>query len=143
MKIGRAFLALLIVSGVSPALASLIMVGPTTFNQNIGSFPTLLSIQNQGTSSGCVAFVAGMDVTGLGACPGGFTGSGGNETGDTAHTGTRTIAELSSAGVKNASSLLFVFNSGEPAGHSITIRDLALTFFDANTDASFTATFFG
>src|SRR5205085_11424498 len=101
-----------------------------------------LTIQNRGTASGCVGFVAGADVTGLGACPGGFSGSGGNESGDATQTGTRTIAQLASAGI-NAANLLFVFNSGEPGGGPVTIQDLALMFFDVTTDSMFTATFLG
>jgi len=132
-----------ILVGASHAFASLLLVGPTTFTQDVGLFPTLLSVQNQGTASGCVGFIAGGDVTGLGACPGGFTGAGGDELSGALQTGTRTIAQLGSAGITDAASLRFVFNSGEPNGGPVTIQDLALTFFDVNTDSSFTATFFG
>lgn len=141
MKIQRCiYCALLIVGGAGQSLAALISVGPTTFVQSVGSFPTLLAIQNQGTASGCVGFVAGGDVIGLGACPGGFTGDAGNETGAT---GTLTIAQLGAAGILTPANLRFVFNSGEPNGGGVTFRDLALTFFDVDTDSTFTATFFG
>jgi len=130
---------LLVVSAVN-SFASLMPVGPMTFSSNVGTFPTVLTIQNMGTASGCAGFVGGSDLSGLAACPGGFTGSGGNEVGTAMQTGTRTIAQLSAAGITTSSNLLFVFHPSEPGGGPITIQDLALTFFNVTTDNTFTAT---
>ena len=127
-----------LVFGTLGASASLLFVGPTMFGGNATSFPTVLTIQNDRMASGCVAFMAGTDVSGLAACPGGFTGSGGNEV--SGQTATHMIAELRSAGITDASKLLFVFRPDEPGGGALSLQDLALTFFDASTDASFTAT---
>jgi len=131
---------LLLVVSAANSFASLMPVGPMTFGSNVGTFPTVLTIQNMGTASGCVGFMDGSDVSGgLAACPGGFTGSGGNEVGTAMQTGTRTIAQLNAAGITASSNLLFVFHPSESGG-PITIQDLALTFFNAATDDTFTAT---
>ena len=125
----------LLMSGTVPALASLLMVGPVDFGSTTPL--TVLSIQNAGTASGCVGFIAGGDVTGLAACPGGFTGAGGNEL--MADTATATVGQLQSAGVNDASKLLLVFHSGEPTGTALDLSDLAVVFFDVSTDTTFTA----
>jgi len=138
MKSIKIACALLLVGGASSAFASLMSLGPTSLG-DIGSLPTVLTIENSGTASGCVGFIAGSDVTGLAACPGGFTGIGGNEIGGPTQTGTRTIAELNAAGITSASNLMLVLNSGEPMGQA-TIQDLALTFFNPTSGSTFTAT---
>lgn len=120
--------------------ASLVFQGPMMFGGGTSSLPNILTIQNTGTASGCVGFLAGQDVTGLAACPAGFTGAGGNEQGTAAQTGTRTIAQVNAAGIGSASNLLFVLQTGEPNGLPIDIQDLAITFFDPAQDLSFTAT---
>lgn len=122
--------------GVVPGFASLVMVGPV----NVGSTvtQTVLSIQNMGTVSGCVGFLAGGDVTGLAACPGAFTGAGGNES--PSGVATATIGQLQSLAVHDASDLLVVFHSGEPDGTPLNLMDLALVFFDVAGGTSFTAT---
>lgn len=136
MKILRAIAcATLLIAGDKPAFASVVMLGPV----NLGSATTqtILSVQNVGTASGCVGFFAGADVTGLGACPGGFTGSGGNELIPDA--ATSTVGQLQSMGVHDAANLLLVFHPGEPAGTSLDLTDLALVFFDNAAGTSFTA----
>jgi hypothetical protein len=136
-------LALLLLAGASHAFGSLVMDGPMMFDQPITSFPTLLTIRNAGTASGCVGFLDGETITGPAACPGGFTGLGGNELTGAEETGARTIGELAAAGVVSAAALRFAFNSGEAAGGPLTIEDLALTFFNAETGSSFTASLLG
>src|SRR5438105_4575322 len=91
------YLLLLVSAGDS--FASLMPVGPMTFSSSVGTFQTVLTIQNMDTASGCAGFMGGNDVSGLAACPGGFTGSGGNEVGTAMQTGTRTIAQLNAAGI--------------------------------------------
>ena len=127
--------ATLLIFGTVPGFASLLMVGPVDLGSSMSR--TVLSIQNAGTASGCVGFLAGADITGLAACPGGFTGSGGNElmTG----VGTSTVAQLQSAGVHHGSDLLLVFHSGEPAGTPLDLTDLDLVFFDVAANTTFTA----
>jgi len=131
---------LLLAVSAANSFASLMPVGPMTFSSNVGTFPTVLTIQNMDTASGCVGFMGGSDLSGLAACPGGFTGSGGNEVGTAMQTGTRTIAQLNAAGITTSSNLLLVFHPSELGGGSITIQDLALTFFNVTTDNTFTAT---
>jgi outer membrane lipoprotein SlyB len=122
-----------------PAAASLLMVGP----MEMGSIMSrnVLSIQNEGTASGCVGFFGGADITGLAACPGAFTGSGGNEL--IGATATATVGDLHSLGVNNASDLELFVRSGEPAGTPLQLTDLALIFFDVTAGSTFTATLAG
>src|SRR5947209_16687039 len=95
--------SMLLLGGLGSGFASLVSVGPMNFSTpGIASLPAVLAIQHTGTASGCVGFFGGADITGLAACPGGFTGDGGNElTGSL--TGTQTIAQLNAAGVTSAS----------------------------------------
>jgi hypothetical protein len=136
-------LGLLLLVGASCAFGSLVMDGPMMFDQPVSSFPTILTIQNAGTVSGCVGFLDGETIIGSAACPGGFIGPGGNELTGTEETGVRTIGELAAAGAVSAAALRFVFNSAEAAGGPLTIEELALTFFDSETGSTFTASLLG
>jgi hypothetical protein len=84
---------------------------PVNLPVNLGSAmaQTVLSIQNMGTSSGCVGFFSGADVTGLSACPGGFTGDGGT---NSPLPRRRRIGELPAGGVHDSSKLILVFHNG-------------------------------
>src|SRR5437762_2650685 len=58
---------LLLVVSAANSFASLMPVGPMTFSSNVGSFPTVLTIQNMDTASGCVGFMGGSDLSGRAA----------------------------------------------------------------------------
>ena len=98
----------LLLMGAYPVFASLMLVGPVTLDRDIPSFPTTLSIQNVGTASGCVGFLDGETLTGLSACPGGFTGVGGSEILGPDRTASPMISQLAAAGIASAADLLFV-----------------------------------
>jgi hypothetical protein len=119
------------------------MAGPVTLDRDIASLPTILTIQNPGSASGCVSFLDGETLTGLSACPGGFTGSGGNEVLDPEKTAPTLMSELFTAGITNPADLLFVLNSSEPGGGPLTIDELALTFLDETGMSGFTAMLLG
>src|SRR5690349_17550305 len=97
--------------------ASIILNGPLSLPSGSGASTTILTIGTNDTGSGCVGFAGGADLTGLGACPGGFSGSAGDEM--TGTTMTRTIAQLSAAGVSNAQNLVVVLQSPDPGSGSV------------------------
>src|SRR5690242_8310436 len=54
--------------------ASLVFQGLVTFRgTGLGTMPTILTLQNNGTESGCVATIGGVDVIGSAACAGGVS----------------------------------------------------------------------
>ncbi len=63
---------LLLVVSAANSFASLMPVGPMTFSSNVGTFPTVLTIQNMDTASGCVGFMDGSDVRRPCCMPGRF-----------------------------------------------------------------------
>ena len=133
----------LLLVGAYPVFASLIMVGPVTLDRDVAPLPAILTIQSAGAASGCVGFLDGETLTGLSACPGGFTGNGGNEVLDPDKTAPTLMSELFAMGVTSPADLLFVLNSGEPVGGPLTINELALTFLDDSGMSGFTAMLLG
>ena len=114
----------------SSAKASLVFDGVATGKgAGIGGSNVVLTIQNNPTESGCVAWgTGGADVIGSSACPGGLSPAitGGNEKTGSSQTQTRLV---SATGVTSGSNLVVVLNVGEPAGNLFTVENLSLTIY--------------
>jgi len=124
-------LALLgLLAGPIAAHASLIFGGIVT--GQIGVSNVVLTIQNTGTESGCVAWNGTADVVGSGACPGGLSPAiiGGNEKTGNSQTQTQTVGQT---GVVSGGSLVVIIApvEGSPL---LTVENLSLTVF-ASTGA--------
>lgn len=127
------------------ARADLMLVSPdlvTVGGTGLGAVNTILTIQGQGsatTEAGCVSYngsgdVLGSSVSGSGAC----TGSTGDVKTGASQTQTRTLSE---AGITSGSNFALFFNAAEPAGNSITLNSLVVTFYGASGNVLHTATF--
>jgi hypothetical protein len=124
------FLGLLLSGGIaSSAYASLVFEGLESGNgAGIGASNIVLTIQNTGTESGCVAWNGTADVVGSSACPGGLTPAitGGNEKTGNSQVQTQTVQTLA---INSGFSMVVIFNANEPSGDSITLDNLSLTIY--------------
>ena len=116
---------------VATLSANLLFIGPLTAGASgLGTVNTILTIQNNPTETGCVAWNGSVDVFGPTACPPGI--AGGDEKTGASQTQTRSIAEL---GLLNAASIRLVLNAVEPAADGITLTQLILRIHDAASGA--------
>lgn len=129
------------ISSASLVYDSTILLG----SQGFGNAPRDLTIQATGrptgNESGCVGVLAGTIAIGSGACiadatiaPNGVSNTGGDEPNpqvDDNKFGIPTLAELA---INGADDIAILFNATEPGGDAITITDLTLKFFDANSN---------
>lgn len=127
----------------SPASASLIYNSQINFPaQGFGNAPRDLTLQGRGTTSGCVGTAAGGGIT-FGSCTTDaqtFMGNGVSNTNDTGDMpppladnqkyGNPTLVSL---GWTSASNIGILFNATEPAGNSIDVADITLSFYNATT----------
>jgi hypothetical protein len=135
----RVGLSLVIVSVAmisSSAQASLVFAGLLSGSgAGIGASNVILTVNNSGTESGCVAWNGTTDVIGSAACPTlGISPAipGGNEQTGSSQTQTQT---LTATGVSSGSYLTVILNANEPAGNAITVDNLSLTIYDSITGA--------
>jgi hypothetical protein len=113
-------------AAAAPANAALVfLAGEDIGGTGLGTVATVLTIQNNGTESGGVAFngtddvIIGTDV----------------KTGNS-QTQTRSIGEI---GNPAPSDFRLVFNAVEPSGNSINLTSLVLTVFSATGSTLFTS----
>ena len=113
--------------GTNLANASLAIVGLETDRGLIANSRAVLSIQNNGTEQGCVAWNGTSDVIGSGACQGGLSPAvtGGDEKMVSSHTQTTTVA---SAGLSSGQSLVVILDVNEEDGN-FTVANLRLTVY--------------
>lgn len=109
--------------------------------QGFGSAPRALTIQGNGTESGCISVVAGAIAGGSGSCiadatiaPNGVANQGGAEVSPLSDNQKFGIPTLLSLGIDGANDIGILFNATEPGGNAITVTDLTLKFFDANSN---------
>lgn len=111
--------------------ASLVYDGVVTFQgTGLGHVPTILTVQNNGTESGCVAFIGGVDVIGPTACEGGL--AGGDEKTGSSQTQTQLVSAAVSASdftgpISSYGNLAVVLNGDQPNGGNIDLNNLVLT----------------
>ncbi|HJT88866.1 MAG TPA: PEP-CTERM sorting domain-containing protein [Bryobacteraceae bacterium] len=116
--------------------ASLVYDGLVTFQgTGLGHVPTILTVQNNGTESGCVAFIGGVDVIGPTACEGGI--AGGNEKTGSSQTQTQLVSAALSASdftgpISSYGDLAVVLNGDQPNGGNIDLSNLVLTLTGPN-----------
>lgn len=137
--------ALLAATGfaATPANAALIFDSSILVSaQGFGNNPRLLTIQGNGTESGCIGVGAGATLFGgAAACiadalvhdGNNVSNSGGQEVNplsDNQKFGIPTITEL---GWKQASDIGLVFNATEPGGNSVNVQDVTLKFYNGTT----------
>ena len=107
------------------AFADLVPLGPIPFSgTGLGSEHTILTVQNNPTESGCVAWNGTTNVIGAAACPPGI--AGGNELTGSSQTQTRTIAEL---GLTSATDLRIVLNLNENTLDPVILQNMRLRIF--------------
>jgi hypothetical protein len=112
---------------VYPAFGGLVLVSPDAFTgSGLGAVNTILTVQNTPSETGCVGFgdTTGSTVDGSGLC----TGSSADVKTGASQTQTRTLADI---GDPTADTFRIVLNSGEPAGDSIALDNLVVTFYDS------------
>jgi hypothetical protein len=127
----------------APASASIVLDDSIHLTaQGFGNAPRILTVQGNGTESGCVAVGSGGTlVGGAGACissasvhdSNGVTNTGGSEVSplsDNQKFGVPTIASL---GWHSASDIGLLFNATEPGGDSININDITLKFYNGSS----------
>ncbi len=104
---------------------------PYTGGHGLGSENTVLTIQNAGNESGCVAWNGTADVVGSSACPAGLATpiAGGDEKTGTNQTQTRTLLELD---ISRAQAIRVIFNGSQTGNGGITIENLVLTIYRAS-----------
>jgi hypothetical protein len=122
-------LALAPAAHASLVLQSLIPLSGT----GLGTEPTILTIQNSGTETGCVSF-SNLGATGFSAGTGACTGSSADVKTGASQTSTQLLSAIGSGGI-NASNLGIVFNADQPAGGGITLTSLNVAFYDGTTGA--------
>jgi len=113
----------------SSAYASLVFEGLESGNgAGIGASNVVLTIQNTGTESGCVAWNGTADIVGSAACAPGLTPAvtGGNEKTGNSQVQTQTVTSLA---INSGFSMVVIFNANEPSGDPITIQNLSLTIY--------------
>lgn len=116
---------------VQSSFGSLILTSPIAVSgTGLGTEPTLLTIQSQGSSSteaGCVGSTStqiGTSFNASGVC----TGASGDVLTGTSQIGPQTLA---AAGITTASTFGIVFNAAEPGGDSITLTGLTASFYSS------------
>lgn len=140
LRIGRIMFAAAGLLASASGHASLIL-SPTPIDlsgSGLGHVATVLTVQAKGnntTEQGAVGWDGTAD----------FFSVGGNEKTGNSQTLTRRFDEV---GLTDATQIQLVFNSGEPAGGSITLEDLVLNIYLDNgvllfTSGAFTAHTFG
>ena len=125
----------LLLGMASLAHASLVFEGlEAASGSGIGASNVVLTVQNTGTESGCIAWDGTVNVVGSTSCPGGLTPAitGGNEKVGNSQTQTQTVA---TTGVLNATYLVVILNATEPSGDSITVQNLSLSIYDPTNGA--------
>jgi len=128
--------------GATAARAELILVGPVTLGgTGLGAVNTILTLQNNPTEAGCVAFAgASGDQIGTSQLGGVCTGPGGDVKTGNSQTQTRTLSE---AGITSGANFAVFFNPVEPAGNSITLNSLSVSFYNNAGVLLHTAVFTG
>lgn len=142
-KLAAAALCATIGFAATPANAALIFDSSILVSaQGFGNNPRLLTVQGNGTESGCIGVGAGGTLLGgSGTCiadalvhdGNGLSNTGGSEVNplsDNQKFGIPTIAQL---GWKKASDIGLVFNATEPGGNSINVQDVTLKFYNGTT----------
>jgi hypothetical protein len=133
----RVALPCVLLSGViaRPAHASLVFQGlEAGGGAGIGTSNVILTVQNTGTESGCVAWNGTASVVGSTACPAGLSPAitGGNEKTGSSQTQTQTVT---STGVLDAYYLTIILNGNEPSGDAITVNNISLSIYNPTTGA--------
>jgi hypothetical protein len=127
--------------GVGTAQANLIYSGIQTIGgTGLGSVATVLTLQQTqpaNTEAGCVGRNAGGDF--IGPSPSGACVSGTAPDVKTGNSQTQTQL-LGDIGITDATQVSFLLNAAEPAGNSLSLNGLSVTFYDAAGTAIFTAT---
>lgn len=127
-----ALVGVLVLSGVAPAVASLVFdEGVTLSGQGLGAVFTVLTLQtNQTTGEGCVEWTGAADSYGPCTNPS-FTGGDELES----QSQTRTLGE---AGIDSADNIAIVFNGSESDDDAV-LEELILTLFAPDGSVLFTS----
>jgi uncharacterized repeat protein (TIGR01451 family) len=120
----------------TPAFAALVFDATESLSgQGLGAIATVLTVQQTGTESGCVAWNGVADVVGAAACPAGSGIAGGNEKTGANQTLTRTAGEV---GLTDAADFRIIFNATE-SDSSLTLDDVRLTVYGPTGTVLFTS----
>jgi len=130
------FAAALLAFGATPAAADIVFDKSLGISaQGFGAAPRLLTVQSDGTESGCISDSGGTLAKGSGSCiadasvtnGNGYTNVGGDE-----HNGpTNSLGSLS--GFTDANHIVIIYNPSQTGNLPGTdIQDLTLKFYDAN-----------
>lgn len=133
--------ATLLAAPISAARADLVLSSQVPISgSGIGAQNTILTIQNNGTESGCVGRSAGglSDFIGIYNSTSGACTVGANTDVKTGSSQTQTQL-VASTGVTSASNFGVIFNAVQPAGGPITVNSLTATFYRADGSVAFTA----
>ncbi len=118
------FPVLIVLAGIQTASASLIL---ETFQQisgtGLGTVPTLVTFQNNGTETGCFGSNgAGSALSGGTCTPGGDTKTGNSQA---------QLQPLSAAGITGAVNFGLIFNAVQPAGGPLDVTNITVAFYDS------------
>lgn len=113
--------------GVQTASANLVL---ETFQQfsgtGLGTVPTIVTFQNNGSESGCVGLNGGIgsSVSATGAC----TGTGDTKTGSSQ----TQLQPLSAVGLTSATAANFalIFNAVQPSGNPLSVNSIVVSFYN-------------
>jgi hypothetical protein len=117
------FPVLMALAGIQTASASLIL---ETFQQisgtGLGTVPTLVTFQNNGTETGCFGSNgAGSALSGGTCTPGGDTKTGNSQA---------QLQPLSAAGITGAVNFGLIFNAVQPASGPLEVTNITVAFYD-------------
>ncbi|HSP70537.1 MAG TPA: PEP-CTERM sorting domain-containing protein [Bryobacteraceae bacterium] len=119
-------LALGAIVALAPAAhASLVLVSPVPLTgTGLGTEPTVLTIQNNPTETGCVSF-SNIGATFAGAA---CTGSSADVKTGASQTSTQPLSAIGS-GTIDASNFSIIFNADQPAAGPITLTAMTVSFY--------------
>jgi hypothetical protein len=143
LKIALAAAVSTLAFAAAPAGASIILDSSIRLTaQGFGNAPRILTVQGNGTESGCVAPGPGGSLAGgAGACitsasvhdSNGVTNTGGSEVNPLSDNQKFGVPTIGALGWSNASDIGLLFNATEPGGDSINIQDITLKFYNGTT----------
>lgn len=121
----------------TPASASLVYNSALSASaQGFGNAPRALTIQGNGTESGCVGVNSNGTIN-VGSCrgsdagfmPNGVTPTGGQEVNPLSDNQKYGIPTSASLGIITAADIGILFNATEPSGNGLTLADITLKFY--------------
>ena len=130
--------------GAGTARADLVLIGTVTVGgTGLGAVNTVLTLTSPGASSneqGCVGRGAVTDFIGSTAVGNCVAGPAPDVQTGASQTQTRSLAE---AGITTGANFALLLNAVEPAGNSITLNSLTVTFYSPTGGVLHTATYLG